>query len=177
LFKNRYVTKRGQEFIIREADEKDFSQIWLIYQKVLSEGKYTSSIHGEAELDRHEQLPPDEVGNRKGLTLLAEVDGKPVGYVTIDESAWDLSRHVGELGIATLPEFREVGVGSALLESALDLASEKKFEKISLSVFHTNKRAINLYRKYRFRKVGRKRKQFKLDGEFIDEIIMERFID
>jgi ribosomal protein S18 acetylase RimI-like enzyme len=177
LLKNRYLTKLNQEFIVREAEENDFPMIWTIYQKVLSEGTYTSAIHGESALDRYEHLPQDEVGKRRALTLLAEVDGNPVGYVTIDESVWDLSRHVGELGIAVLPEFRQVGIGSALLESALHLASEKEFKKIDLSVFHTNKRAISLYRKFRFKKVGRKRKQFNLKGEYIDEIIMEKFID
>nr|MDO8135385.1 GNAT family N-acetyltransferase [Candidatus Njordarchaeum guaymaensis] len=177
MFKNHHLTRLSQGLIIREAEENDFPLIWAIYQKVLSEGTYTSAIRGESALDRYEHLSQDEVDKRKALTLLAEVDGKLVGYISIDESIWDLSRHVGELGIAVLPEFRGVGVGSALMESALHLASEKGFKKIGLSVFHTNKRAINLYRKFRFKKVGRKRKQFNLNGEYIDEITMEKFVD
>jgi len=176
LFKIRYLTRLSQELIVREAEEKDFPQIWAIYQKVLSEGTYTSAIRGQSALDKYEHLPQDEVDKRRALTLLAEVDGKLVGYVTIDESIWDLSRHVGELGIAVLPESRGLGVGSALLNSALHLASEKGFKKIGLSVFQTNKRAINLYLKFHFKKVGRRRKQFNLNEEYIDEIMMEKFI-
>lgn len=170
------MTRLGQELIVREAGENDLPQIWPVYQKVLNEGTYTSAIRGESALDRYERLSQDKVDKRKALTLLAEVDGKLVGYVTIDESIWDLSRHVGELGIAVLPASRGLGIGSALLESALHLASEKGFKKIGLSVFQTNRRAINLYRKFHFKKVGRKRKQFNLNGEYIDEIMMEKFI-
>jgi ribosomal protein S18 acetylase RimI-like enzyme len=100
-----------------------------------------------------------------------------VGYVTVEESMWELSRHAGELGIAVLPQFRGVGVGSALLDSVLRVASEKGFKKVNLSVFHTNRNAINLYKRFGFKKVGRKKKQFYLQGRYIDEIIMERFVE
>lgn len=177
MLRNRCLTKNGQEFVVREAEEKDFPEVWAIYQKVLREGVYTSAVRDGNASDRCEHPIQDEVENGKASTLLAEVDGKVIGYVSIDESAWDLSRHVGELGIAVLPEFRGVGVGSALLESVLHIASEKKLKKICLSVFNTNKLAIRLYKKFHFKEVGRRMKQFNLRGRFVDEIIMEKFID
>jgi ribosomal protein S18 acetylase RimI-like enzyme len=174
--RNNYLTKLGQELVVREAEEKDFPKVWAIYQKVLNEGKFTSGFRRESYLGRHGCLSEDGVDTKKAFTLVAETGENLLGYVTIEESEWVLSRHVGELGIAVLPDYRGVGVGSALLKSALQLASEKRFSKISLSVFHTNSRAIDLYAKFGFTKVGRKKKQFKLNGKYVDEIIMERFV-
>jgi L-amino acid N-acyltransferase YncA len=161
---------------IREAKDEDFPSIWKIYRKVVSEGEYTSATRAETLLETPETSYRDQNDKKRFITVLCEIERQIVGYVTVEESIWELSRHAGELGIAVLPQFRGVGVGSALLDSALGLASEKGFKKVNLSVFHTNKNAVNLYKKFGFKKVGRKRKQFRIKGSYVDEIIMERFL-
>jgi ribosomal protein S18 acetylase RimI-like enzyme len=161
---------------VREAKEGDFPRIWEIYQRLLEEGIYTPRVRGETALEKYESLGLSESSEKSFTTLLCEVDGRVVGYATIEEPIWDLSRHVGELGIAVLPEYRRIGVGSALLGSLFELASKKGFEKITLSVFHTNRNAISLYRRFGFKTVGRKKRQFKLKNHYIDELIMEKFI-
>ena len=167
----------GRQADVREAVEEDFAKIWDIYRKVVDEGLYTPSMRGQMNRDMRESLELGEGSEAGYTTLLCEVDGQVVGYATIEESIWDLSRHVCELGIAILPEFRRIGVGSALLDSLIQVASKKGFEKITLSVFHTNKNAISLYRKFGFKRVGRKKRQFKFKGHYVDEVIMEKFID
>jgi ribosomal protein S18 acetylase RimI-like enzyme len=178
LFPRSYdLARLGQQATVREALEEDFSKIWDIYRKVLSEGLYTPTIRGETALDKYGDLWRRDDEGRRFTTLLCEVGGRIVGYATIEESIWDISRHVGELGIAVLPESRGIGVGSALLDSLLKVASERGFEKLTLSVYHTNKPAINLYKRFGFKKVGRKKRQFNLRGQYIDEVIMEKFIE
>jgi L-amino acid N-acyltransferase YncA len=178
LFQKRAIlTKLGKEVVIREAKEEDFPSIWKIFRKVVSEEQYTSTIRTETSPGLHENSYKGEDDKKKFITVLCEIEGQIVGYVTVEESMWELSRHAGELGIAVLPQFRGVGVGSALLDSVLRVASEKGFKKVNLSVFHTNRNAINLYKRFGFKKVGRKKKQFYLQGRYIDEIIMERFVE
>lgn len=53
---------------------------------------------------------------------------------------------------------------------------ENGYEKISLSVFSTNKRAINLYKKFGFEIEGVKKKEIKIDEEYVDEILMALFL-
>jgi len=45
-------------------------------------------------------------------------------------------------------------------------------EKVSLTVFSTNKPAIRLYAKFGFQIEGIMRKQFKVKGKYVDEVIM-----
>ena len=173
--KHDYLAKLGKEASIREAKEEDFISIWKIFRKVVGEGEYTSTVRLDTSRDRYEDT--DEANDmKKFITVLCEVEKQIVGYATVEEPIWELSSHAGELGIAVLPQFRGVGIGSALLDSALEVALQKGFKKVNLSVFSTNKTAMNLYKKFGFKKVGKKKKQFYLHGKYIDEIIMEKFI-
>jgi hypothetical protein len=170
------LVKLGKEVTIREAREEDFTSIWKIFQKVVSEGEFTSAVRTDSLKDSNEH--PNEVEDKeKFITVLCELENQIVGYVTVEESMWKLSQHAGELGIAVLPQFRGVGIGSALLDSALMVASNKGFRKVNLSVFSTNKSAMKLYKRFGFKKVGEKKKQFYLNGRYIDEIIMEKFLE
>ena len=49
---------------------------------------------------------------------------------------------------------------------------QKEIEKISLSVFSNNKRAIGLYKKFGFKIEGRLEHQFILKEKYADEIEM-----
>jgi hypothetical protein len=177
LFEKRpYLTRLNKEAVIREAKEEDFPSIWKLFRKVVGEGEFTSNIRTETLPDKHEYSHNEEDDKKKFITVVCEVEQQIVGYVSVEESVWELSQHAGELGIAVLPQFRGVGVGSALLDSVLKAASEKGFKKVNLSVFHTNRYAISLYKRFGFKKVGRKKKQFCLNGKYVDEIIMEKFL-
>ncbi|TFF95643.1 MAG: N-acetyltransferase, partial [Promethearchaeota archaeon] len=50
-------------------------------------------------------------------------------------------------------------------------------EKIILSCFSTNHRAIHLYKKIGFKKIGLRKNQFKINNTYYDEVLMELFID
>ncbi|WXG45266.1 MAG: GNAT family N-acetyltransferase [Candidatus Atabeyarchaeum deiterrae] len=176
LLPRQFSTKLNQEATVREAAEVDFAEIWGVFRSAQKEGRYTANARENAALDAYYRALLSDSGKRRLITLVAQVQGKTVGYLTIEESIWDISQHVGELGIAVLSEFRGIGIGAALLESAIDEAPKKGFKKIELSVFHNNKRAMKLYNKFGFKKVGRKKSQFNVNGEYVDEIIMERFI-
>ncbi|MHA2289784.1 MAG: N-acetyltransferase family protein, partial [Promethearchaeota archaeon] len=50
-------------------------------------------------------------------------------------------------------------------------------EKIILSCFSNNKRALYLYQKLGFKTIGSREKQFYMDTKYYDEILMELWID
>ena len=86
------------------------------------------------------------------------------------------SRHVVGLGMSILKEYRGIGIGSAMMDYMISWAKEKGYKKISLSVFSTNQPAINLYRKFGFEIEGVKKMEFKINGEYVDEILMALFL-
>ncbi|MDE1804706.1 MAG: GNAT family N-acetyltransferase, partial [Candidatus Micrarchaeota archaeon] len=111
---------------------------------------------------------------RRGDTIasVAEVGGKVVGLCDVKgQHRLADTTHVGVLGIAIRKEFRAMGVGSALLKDVIR-RSKRRFDIITLSVFGTNKKAEELYRKVGFRRYGVLRGGLRRNGEHIDHIYM-----
>jgi RimJ/RimL family protein N-acetyltransferase len=101
--------------------------------------------------------------------LVAVVGGEIVGSIHVDVS----SHGFGEIGMAVLRDWRERGVGSALLAAAIEWARQRGLHKLSLSVFAHNAPAIALYRKFGFVEEGCRIKQYRRsNGELWDTIEM-----
>lgn len=84
--------------------------------------------------------------------------------------------HTAEVGIGLIQPFREIGIGTALMECAIEWAGAQGLEKLTVSVFSTNLRAINLFKKVGFTTTGIRYRQYRIDGEYVDEVLMERFL-
>lgn len=72
--------------------------------------------------------------------------------------------------IAVHPDWRGQGAGEQLLVGLLERALDLKAVKATLEVRVTNERAQNLYRKYGFEAVGRRRRYYRDNGE--DALLM-----
>jgi ribosomal protein S18 acetylase RimI-like enzyme len=110
---------------------------------------------------------------------VAEVDGRVVGNCVIDRHAPSASSeggHVGMLGILVDKEFRGKGVGSALLQHAID-AARGKFEIVRLSVFSVNQRAQELYQRFGFTHCGHMPHHVKRGTTYFDEEQMVLVLD
>ena len=103
--------------------------------------------------------------------VVAEQDGRIVGYIMgrIETGFSELKRfsllrkgHV--VSIAVLPEHRSKGMGSSLLEKALEGFKEYQVSETFLEVRESNKVAIELYKKFGF-KITRRIKAYYRDGE------------
>jgi len=158
---------------IREASEDDANAIKEIINSVTSEKYYVVPEHSREDWSQAIR----EIKERKGLILVAEVDHRLVGMAHLVPGKFKKNRHVGYLGISILREFRGKGIGTMMMEHVMKWAKKHgELEKISLSVFSTNKVAIKLYRKFGFEVEGVCRKQFKIEGKYVDEVIMGKFL-
>ncbi len=74
-------------------------------------------------------------------------------------------------------DWRDRGIGTALLQALMTWAEEHPLiEKVELSVFADNERAIHLYQKLGFLEEARRLRAFKLGpGQYVDEILLYRF--
>jgi RimJ/RimL family protein N-acetyltransferase len=124
----------------------------------------------EEELDwLSRQLVQIEKG--EGVMCLAEVDGRVAGNTEITRRR-GIEAHVGVLGISVHRDFRDRGLGTALLETVLDEARSLGLRIVWLTVFATNDRARHVYEKVGFREVGRIPQALFKYERYIDEILM-----
>lgn len=169
----QYLLKSGQKVTVREANEDDAGVIKKIVNNVASEKYYVVPERSREDWDEAIR----EIRNRKGLIIVAQVYGKTVGMAHLVRGKFTKNEHVGFLGILVLKGFRRIGIGEAMMNYIMEWAQKQDgLEKISLTVFSTNKAAINLYRKFGFAIEGISKKQYKIEGKYIDEITMGKFL-
>jgi len=104
--------------------------------------------------------------------LVAEEDGEIVGRLSIARDTHPASEHVADLGLMVAVESRGRGVGTALLQAAVDWAREAGVRKLELHVFPWNEPAIALYEKFGFEREGYRKGHYRRDGEYVDAILM-----
>jgi ribosomal protein S18 acetylase RimI-like enzyme len=92
---------------------------------------------------------------REKNPFLVAVDGKRVvGWAAVFRFGLPSLSHNGKFGIALLPKYRDMGLGTKLLAAILKMA-RGKFRVLTLEVFGKNRRAQKLYRKIGFETCGR----------------------
>jgi ribosomal protein S18 acetylase RimI-like enzyme len=103
---------------------------------------------------------------RRNIGLVALRHDKVIGWCDIIVPEVPGFGHSGRLGV--LKEFRGRGIGTKLVERAIQIAGEKGLLRIELEVYSSNLGAINLYKKFKFTLEGQKSKARYLDGVFED---------
>jgi len=149
-------------FELRPARDEDRLPLALVYAAVAEE---RDGIGAE---------PPVDVEARAASwtldgTIVAVGGGEVIGSIHVGVSG----HGYGEIGMAIAREWRGRGVGSALMEAAIEWARERGLHKLSLGVFAHNAAGLALYRKYGFVEEGRRVKHYRRQsGELWDTIEM-----
>lgn len=102
--------------------------------------------------------------------------GGVVGSISLHTQAtrWR-RRHAASLGMSVHRDWRNQGVGAALMAAALDLADNwLGLTRVELTVFCDNAPAIALYRRFGFAVEGTLRGFALRDGRFVDAHAMAR---
>jgi RimJ/RimL family protein N-acetyltransferase len=95
-----------------------------------------------------------------------------VGWCDVVRQQREGFRHVGQLGMGLLPDYRGRGLARPLAVATLDAARRLGIERVELEVFASNTRAIALYENLGFAAEGVKVRARKLDGAYDDEVFM-----
>ena len=106
------------------------------------------------------------ISNHENIFILSHP--KPLGYlkarVTRDE--------IEIISILIDKKFRKAGIGKSLLYKLINIALKKKIQNVFLEVSVENQIAINLYKKFNFIKVGKRKNYYFQNERYIDADIM-----
>lgn len=167
--------KDGRNAEIRLATPDDAPSITEFVDTVGREGRWVLRERATWSLEEERKTLAAADGTASAF-FVAEIDGRLSGLLNIGRGRWSKNAHVAELGMACLPDCRGVGLGTALLERALAWARSVGVRKVNLEVFANNGPAIALYRKLGFVEEGRRLREFQIDGELVDGILMARWL-
>ena len=117
-------------------------------------------------------------GSPPGAHLVGELDGRLAGYIRLKPvTPLRENTHVlGIVGLAVAPGDRRRGVASALLAAAEQHARARGSRKLSLRVLGTNETAMRLYERHGFLLEGTLRDEFRIDGRFVDDVLMAKHL-
>ncbi|UCD45357.1 MAG: GNAT family N-acetyltransferase [Candidatus Bathyarchaeota archaeon] len=121
----------------------------------------------------------EAMGPREAV-FVAKVDGEFAGFAGI-APRWGYSerlRHCAECGTWVMPGMRGRGVGSALWRAGvLPFCREAGFRHIGAFVMAHNTGAIAFYESLGFSICGRHRRLVDWDGEFLDAVEIEMWLE
>ena len=107
------------------------------------------------------------ISNQNNIFILSYP--KPVGYL----KARVIRDEIEIISILIDKKFRKIGIGKSLMNKLLNIALKKKIQNIFLEVSVENLIAINLYKKFNFIKVGKRKNYYFQNGKYIDADIMK----
>ena len=114
--------------------------------------------------------------NPNSNIFLAEDGNKLVGYLQVIGRTSRRIRHVVSINVAILQVYTGQGLGIRLFEAAEEWAKKIGIKRLDLSVMLNNIPAIKLYEKLGFVKEGIKHGSMNIDGQYIDEMYMYKWL-
>ena len=114
----------------------------------------------------HEESFVQELTNNLALYLVAKIEGKAVGYVGV----WKILNEGHITNIAVHPDYRNNGIGKALISELLLLCIKEGINAFTLEVRKSNVIAQEFYQKMGFIEEGIRKKYYSDNNE--DAIIM-----
>ncbi|MCX6029697.1 MAG: GNAT family protein [Chloroflexi bacterium] len=174
----------GRPFVVREADAADAAQISAHTCAILAEPWWMVTEPDELRLsvDQEEAWILGFRAQPDGLLLVADIGiaetRQVVGVLSFNTQTRRRLRHRGRIGLSVQAPYRGLGIGEALLKTLLDwAAAEPELERVELSVFAHNTRALNLYHKLGFVEEARLLRTVKLaDGTYYDDVMMVKWV-
>ena len=136
-----------------------------------SDAPFIAALEAECFHDPWSQKAVEEAAEYGTLFLLAECEGKVVGYAgvkpVLDEGYIS--------NVAVTEKMRGKGVGSLIMKELSALAKQIGLKTVSLEVRPSNLAAISLYEKFGYKTVGRRKNFYANPTE--DGLIMTIEVD
>jgi len=159
--------------IIRRAEPGDAEGLTRLGEAVGSEPEgWLVTTNGWREVSDERRYLRAIRRYPNAAVFVAEDEGRIVGRLSIARDQHPASRHVADLGLMVAMSHRRRGIGTKLLEAALDWARHSEVRKLELHVFPHNEAAIKLYENFGFVQEGYRRGHYRRGTEYVDAILM-----
>ncbi len=149
------------DYQIREMKENEYPLLSdFLYEAIfIPQGmdKPPKSIIEQPEL----QIYIEDFGKADDLCLVAEIQEKIVGavWVRIMNDYGHIDDETPSFAISLYEEYRNLGIGTALMQAMLKLLKSKGYKQASLSVQKANY-AVNMYRKTGFEVIDENEEEY-----------------
>lgn len=175
-----FLLKTGEIIVVRSVQPEDTKSLLALTSEILQEREFMLTEPDEFQITEEQERAwlRQHRDNPDMIALLAFSHSLLIGSLNFACEDRKRLAHSGAFGMSVRKEWREKGVGRALLQSLLAWArANPQIEKVGLQVFASNERAIHLYKTLGFIEEGRAIKAIKTaSGHYIDLMYMATFV-
>lgn len=168
------MTRAAAAMVVRAARAEDSGAVAGIYNQGIADrgATFETDPRTAEDIAKRIQGDPDRFP-----VIVAEDEGEVVGWASIGSyRERPCYAGVGEFSVYIHRAARGRGVGQALLGRLIDEARARGYWKLLSRVFPANTASLGLCRSLGFREVGTYEKHGRLDGRWLDVVIVERLI-
>ncbi len=162
---------------IRDVKIEDAEEILAILNPIIAARCYTA-MDTEFTVDVEREFIRTFPARGTFLVAVDTTSNRIVGFQNVSPFA-DFTHafdHVGVIGTHVDLELRRHGIATRLFAATYDAARRKGYEKFFSYVRADNEAALHTYLRQGFRVVGIAERQAKIDGRYIDEIVIEKLV-
>jgi ribosomal protein S18 acetylase RimI-like enzyme len=164
------------EVLIREAAPSDAEQLIAFVNALADEpGIHIGLTPGEFNLgvDEERDILKEYASSENSIFFVAEFQGEIIANLNCRGGTRKATKHAVTLGMSVSKAWRNLGVGSMLLQHAVEWAKENPFvSRIELNVFTENSAAIHLYSKFGFQIEGLRKESIFRNNKYNDDFVM-----
>lgn len=176
-WKSEFTTNNGLKVVFRPERSDDTEMLWEMFSTLSKES--VSNLLPPFTRERVESWTRN-IDYTEVLAIVAVVseEGKEriIGSSSLKLNPQEAITHKAELGLTVHDDFQNLGIGTALLNHLIDVASMIGLRKVWLHVSAANDRAIRVYKKAGFVVEGKLCKESFVNGEYRDEYQMALFL-
>ena len=162
------------DVIYREAVASDAAALLLHLKRVGGETdnlSFDGSTFNISE-EREARFIDRFLRSRDDVMLVATVGDEVIGNAIVERNRVARYRHRAEISITVVKDWWGKGVGGRLMEMMIEFARSVGIEMLYLEARADNGRALSLYRRFGFERVGVYKSFFKINGEYFDAELM-----
>ena len=159
---------------IRSASVNDAAAIAEIYNQGIDDRLATFETKRRTAEDQQAWL--QAIAGRYPA-VVAQIDGEIIGWAGAGPyRERECYRGIGEFSMYVRRDWRGQGIGDLLVAALITEAERFGLWKLISRIFPFNEASRALCRKHGFREVGMYEKHARLDGRWLDVVIVERLI-
>lgn len=159
------------EYAIRPAKQTDFEGLVETIRDVTAEETYVvaesiaEQLLYEDTINRHNTV-------QSRVFFVATVDGDVVGWSHLDLPQLDKLQSTAQLTVGVRKSYQGRGIGSRLMQRALDWAEANGYRKVYNSVPTTNDEAIAFLEERGWETEGIRKEHYTIDDRHVDEVML-----
>lgn len=179
-FKETQVTLKNQKTVtLRHVQAEDVEKLFKAITTYIPQSDYIPKFPNEIQQNVKQQQAwvTSFLEHDNALLIVAEYNDQIIGNIDITGHRREAMQHTAVIGMGMTIDWRNVGLGKALLTAAVAWAKENPtLELLWLEVYTANIPAITLYKKMGFVENGVVKGFFKHNKTYFDRLTMSLLV-